>query len=58
MKQKLLIVLVFCLYLLSNFTKVKASALNSMDQKEKIDALYKKQSELYLDFNKNKDEIA
>lgn len=31
MKQKLLIVLVFCLYLLSNFTKVKASALNSMD---------------------------
>lgn len=58
MKQKFLIVLVFCFCLLSNFTIVKASALNSMDQKEKIDALYKKQSELYLDFNKNKSEIA
>jgi len=54
MKQKILILLFFCFCLLSNFTIVKASALNSMDQKEKIDALYKKQSELYLDFNKNK----
>lgn len=35
MKQKILILLFFCFCLLSNFTIVKASALNSMDQKEK-----------------------